>query len=160
MDQNLTQSQNTELSQMSPRKQWRHLVLTEVVRIDPTIEGVDRLLLDAVEERCGHHDAEAGAREILKPEHGWALQRAIQRAIPWENLIATDQDGNSGTLGSIMADDKPLTATVRDGRITEWLNMFLSAPGETPDWDTPHANVDWTGFTEALSALEARAALR
>jgi hypothetical protein len=39
---------------------------------------------------------------------------------------------------------------VLDGRIDTWHQCFIAAPGEDPDWDTPHRQVDWSGFTETL----------
>jgi len=42
------------------------------------------------------------------------------------------------------------SATIVDGKITEWPDYFLSFEDEEPDWDTPRSEVDWAGFEEEL----------
>jgi hypothetical protein len=76
--------------------------------------------------------------------------------INWTELVVTDSEGGcNDTLGDIVRaspanlDD----ATIEDGRISEWPGFFLSAPGEDPNWDTPRAEVDWTGFVDTLNAV-------
>lgn len=70
----------------------------------------------------------------------------------WRELIVTDVEGNTDTLGALVDRNDSLLnhATITDGRITEADGAFLSAPGEDADWDTPRVEVDWTGFVEAL----------
>lgn len=67
----------------------------------------------------------------------------------WTALLVTDSEGDSrGTLGELVKSNPEQlgTADILAGQIIEWPQFFLSAPGEEPDWDTPHAAVDWTGF--------------
>jgi hypothetical protein len=71
----------------------------------------------------------------------------------WRDLTITVGEGETGNLGEI-ADNYPETldgATIVNGAIDTWTGHFLSAPGETPDWDTPRGAVDWTGFEDALA---------
>lgn len=73
----------------------------------------------------------------------------------WRKLIVTDSDGEEwGELGELV-DNAPAnldSARIVDGAIESWDGFFLSAPGEDPDYDTPRAEVDWTGFEEAIVA--------
>lgn len=70
------------------------------------------------------------------------------KMVRWNELIVTNEDGHAATLGELVeAQDAGLAlATIRDGQIAEWPGYYLSAPGEEPDWNTPHGAVDWTGF--------------
>lgn len=76
------------------------------------------------------------------------------KRIHWSELVVTDSEGNCNTtLGFIVRSQAGNLggATIEDGRITEWPDFYLSAPGEEPEWDTPRCDVDWTGFTGALN---------
>jgi hypothetical protein len=69
----------------------------------------------------------------------------------WKNIVVTNEDGKSiGTLETIKDDMPHLleTATIVDGLIESWPGFYISAPGETPDWDTPKCPVDWRGFAD------------
>jgi hypothetical protein len=78
--------------------------------------------------------------------------------ISYTELIVTDAEGCcAGTLGDIV-ENAPAnldTATVRNGKITEWPQFFLSAEGEEAGWDTPRVAVDWTGFVGRLASASA-----
>lgn len=82
------------------------------------------------------------------------MERNRQTAIPWRELLVTDDDGHTcGTLCDMveLAPANLDTATLADnGAIIEWPQWFISAPGEDPDSDTPHRQVDWNGFSDAL----------
>lgn len=69
----------------------------------------------------------------------------------WNELIVTDAEGDQTTLRDIVSNCPANldNAVIRDGRIQEWEGFFLSAPGEEPNWNTPLADVDWSGFSEA-----------
>lgn len=66
----------------------------------------------------------------------------------WNELIVTDRDGNNlGSLGEIVTNSpQMLKHATFDGSALTWPDYFLSVDGEEPDWDTPRAPVDWTGF--------------
>lgn len=68
----------------------------------------------------------------------------------WTELVVTDADGNTGTLGEMVeSQDAGLNTAVVDterGGIREWDGYYLSAPGEEPDSNTPRGDVDWSGF--------------
>jgi len=49
--------------------------------------------------------------------------------------------------------DSQLLTDSSDGSVESWAGYFVAAPGEEPGWDTPRCNVDWNGFTEAVSAV-------
>ena len=72
--------------------------------------------------------------------------------ISWRELIVSDADGYQDSLGRMVstAPENLDTATITDGQITEWPQMFIAAPGEDASWDTPRGEVDWTGFADAL----------
>lgn len=73
--------------------------------------------------------------------------------ISWTDLRVYDVEGDDiGSLGQIVERAPELLATARtaEGRIAEWGQHFIAAPGEEPDWDTPAGGVDWTGFVAAL----------
>jgi hypothetical protein len=76
-------------------------------------------------------------------------------AINWRELEVHDTDGFIGHLGGLV-DDAPANLDncelAGDGSIAEWLDHFVAAPGEDPNWDTPRGPVDWTGFAGALKA--------
>ena len=76
-------------------------------------------------------------------------QTIMPKATKWTDLVVTDIDGDSsGTLGEMLNDEPEQleTATIINGQIDSWPDYFLSLPDEKPDWDTPHGEVDWTGF--------------
>lgn len=68
----------------------------------------------------------------------------------WSQLVVTDTEGEQGTLGDLVTNSPELLrhAIISGGRIVEWQDHFLSAPGEDPDWDTPRCEVEWAGFEE------------
>jgi hypothetical protein len=77
-------------------------------------------------------------------------------ATNWKDLAVTDGDGeNWGTLGELV-DNAPANldnaVIAADGSIESWPQMYIAAPDEEADWDTPRGPVDWTGFAEALKA--------
>lgn len=74
----------------------------------------------------------------------------------WRELIITGDDGQEWGLLGAMVRDAPANlnnATIENGRITEWPQFMLAAPGEEPNWDTPRGTVDWDGFTTALAEV-------
>ena len=88
---------------------------------------------------------------MIEASHEEAREAA---GTPWRELEVTNCDnervGNlSGFIGTGFRVD---FIVVRDGKIAEWPDFFIAAPGEEPDWDTPRGAVDWTGFVEALEA--------
>ena len=72
----------------------------------------------------------------------------------WTNLRVTDSDGDDiGALGDCINDGTVSTEYIMlrdDGSLDSWPDYFISAPGEEPEWDTPHVPVDWTGFANAV----------
>jgi hypothetical protein len=74
--------------------------------------------------------------------------------INWRELIVTDTEAFVvGTLGEVV-DLMPANLdniVIENGRISEWQDYFISAPGEDCDHDTPAGPVDWTGFEHALA---------
>jgi hypothetical protein len=80
-------------------------------------------------------------------------------AIKWTELKITDANGDTQavSLGNLVetAPENLDSATIANGRIAEWPQFFISAPGENPDWDTPREEVDWGGFPEALRIARA-----
>lgn len=78
----------------------------------------------------------------------------------WTQLVVTDSDGSMvGTLGGIIADPDRRhmvhTAYFDHDDSFCWPGYFISAAGETPDWDTPYGEVDWSGFTISSAPLVA-----
>ena len=75
--------------------------------------------------------------------------------INWKNLIVSDGDAETGTeLGRLVeVDDSSLLHVTLDdkGAIKSWPQLFVSAPGEDPNENTPNVPVDWTGFAEAVN---------
>lgn len=72
----------------------------------------------------------------------------------WRELVVSDSDGAWGPLGELV-ENAPANlddATIEHGMIVYWPGMFLAAPGEDPDWDTPRGEVDWAGFEDKLRA--------
>jgi hypothetical protein len=65
---------------------------------------------------------------------------------------AVTADSYSESLGHIVEHSPTYldTATITGGEIAEWPQVFIAEPGEDPDYDTPHMNVDWIGFQDAL----------
>ncbi len=80
----------------------------------------------------------------------------------WRDLMVTDHEEATptGRLGDIVneAELSGLKNIVvgDEGELGEWQDYFISAPGETPDWDTPRAEVCWDGFEQAYSACMTR----
>lgn len=75
--------------------------------------------------------------------------------INWKDLIVTDAEGGTvGTLGEEVeaAGNSLRNIWFEDGKLVEWPQFFVSAPGEEPGPDSPREAVDWTGFSEALAA--------
>jgi hypothetical protein len=80
------------------------------------------------------------------------------KTINWRNLIVSEGNADMGrTLGDMLTEyaagdndclDRVKLAT--DGSIDSWEQLFISAPGEDPEWDTPRVPVDWDGFESAL----------
>ena len=72
----------------------------------------------------------------------------------WQDLRVWNGGDGMGPLGE-MVRDAPANldhATISEtGEITEWMQYYIAAPGEEPDWDTPRGEVDWTGFYEAVA---------
>jgi hypothetical protein len=73
----------------------------------------------------------------------------------WQDLRVTDNQGVTAaeSLGWFV-ENAPANldnAVIEHGKISEWPDYLLSAEGEDPDWDTPHGEVDWTGFEDALN---------
>ncbi len=71
----------------------------------------------------------------------------------WRDLVVTNVEGDQTTLGQMvdMQDDGlSHIESLRNGGIDVWYQYFISAPGEEPSDDTPHCDVDWTGFEDAL----------
>ncbi len=96
-------------------------------------------------------DPTEGARE------GLTVAEAEEIAsIDWRDLIVTDEDGRSATLGEVVALKDAALECIEiseTGGIDQWPGRFVSAPGETPDWDTPRdVDVDWRGFRAAVEA--------
>ena len=46
-----------------------------------------------------------------------------------------------------------LSIMVKDGKIADWPQYHIFAPGEKPEDNTPQVLVDWTGFEEAIDAV-------
>lgn len=80
------------------------------------------------------------------------LQKKKKHLINWKDLIVTDLDGYQYRLDRLIEfHDFSLTKIeLKDGKISSWSQYLISAPEETPNWDTPKVEVDWTGFKEAL----------
>lgn len=81
--------------------------------------------------------------------------------VSWKNLMVTDAEGDDwGTLGDMVRSAPANLDGAQigeDGGIDSWPGFFLSAEGETADWDTPRAEVDWTGFAEIIGEARAEA---
>jgi hypothetical protein len=78
----------------------------------------------------------------------------------WRELIVSDNEGKTGDTLGFFVDNAPANldnAVIENGRIVEWTGFFLSAPDETPDWDTPKVDVDWSGFEDTLNSVRGRA---
>ncbi len=75
--------------------------------------------------------------------------------INWRELEVHEVDGYLGHLGELV-DDAPANLDTcelaDDGSIDTWPQHMVAAPGEEPEWDTPHGRVDWAGFATALAA--------
>lgn len=79
----------------------------------------------------------------------------------WRELVVTDgnwPDDTPDTLDNVVANNVHYLrrATIRDGRIDDWQGYYISAPDETPDWDTPKCEVDWAGFEDAVRIARQR----
>ena len=72
----------------------------------------------------------------------------------WRELRITCGQDDIGSLGELV--DKNYDGLDKIDEITTagaigcWEQHFISAPGETPDWDTPHDMVNWAGFSASL----------
>lgn len=79
----------------------------------------------------------------------------------WRQLTATYTGGESCNLGDLLeaagCGRDTIGGIVLDdtGKIIEWQEVFVSADGEEPDWDTPRCPVDWTGLVEAVANARA-----
>lgn len=70
----------------------------------------------------------------------------------WRKLEVYE-DGYLGRLGELVEDAPANLDTceiAEDGSIGAWPQHMVAAAGEEPDWDTPRATIDWTGFRQAL----------
>jgi hypothetical protein len=80
-------------------------------------------------------------------------------ATRWQDLIVTNEGDEMGPLGQMLEIEPANLDGAKlgdDGSIREWMQYYIAAPGEQPDWDTPRGEVDWTGFAEALAAVRGR----
>ncbi len=78
--------------------------------------------------------------------------------ISWRDLCVTDADGFACERLGVLVDRTPdylEGAVIREGRIAEWSGFLVYTEGEKPDWDTPRAPVNWTGFEACLTAARA-----
>ena len=74
----------------------------------------------------------------------------MARKTKWQELLVTDRDGDPvGALGDVVSNCPANldSATLAEGRITEWPDYFIAAPGA----------VDWTGFEPALNRVRGAA---
>lgn len=64
-----------------------------------------------------------------------------------------------GTLADVLATSPDLMSSlvISGGRIAEWPQVLVAAPGEDPDWDTPRVDVEWSGFVDAVRDAARRA---
>jgi len=73
--------------------------------------------------------------------------------INWRELRVSGQD-DIGSLGELVdssyAGLSGIDGVTAAGAISGWHQHFISAPGENPDWDTPHDMVNWAGFSASL----------
>ena len=80
----------------------------------------------------------------------------------WRDLNATNGPGSTVKLGEYLdaaarGECEIGDITLNDyGSIIEWAGVMISADGEDPDWNTPRATVDWTGFVDAVNAVRNR----
>jgi hypothetical protein len=86
------------------------------------------------------------------------IERRRVTMVKWTELQVSDSDDKWGSLGELVnkAPANLDNADIIDGRIDSWPGMFIAAPGEEPDYDTPTVPVDWTGFQAALDAVRGR----
>ena len=78
------------------------------------------------------------------------------QTINWRELIVSTGDAVEGTELGIVTDTDDsslLSAQVENGRIVSWPQLYISAPGEDPDWNTPNVPIDWTGFDQAVQTV-------
>jgi len=84
--------------------------------------------------------------------------------ITWRDLQVWNEGELQGTLGEYLDEPAahPEIAHIErsaDGS-PEWIQHYVTVPGEEPDWDTPHADVDWVPFwaayDEAMASLLGR----
>ena len=78
------------------------------------------------------------------------------QTIHWRKLIVSTGNAAEGTELGIVTDTDDsslLYVQVENGRIVSWPHLFISAPGEDPDWNTPSVPVDWTGFGQAVQTV-------
>ena len=82
------------------------------------------------------------------------------KQIFWRDLVVTpsdEEDSLPSTLGELVDEDASCLKYIdclSDGAIVSWQGFFISDGEEEPDWDTPGAEVDWTGFEEAFRQRE------
>lgn len=77
--------------------------------------------------------------------------------ISWQALRVWNEGEEMGSLGEMVELDPANLdgAVIENGRIAEWQDYFIAAPGEDFDHDTPRGAVDWSGFEDALQAKRA-----
>ena len=79
-------------------------------------------------------------------------------ATRWQDLTAWGQeDERLGLLSDLLEARHDMLRHIETppGSDPVWQNMYLNltADDEEPSWDTPHGEVDWTGFADALNEV-------
>jgi len=90
-------------------------------------------------------------------------RRRAESGIHWSELEVYDDESNYiGTLGDLVenAPENLDNVVIENGKISEWSDYFIAAPGENPDWDTPKGPVDWTSFENRLRSYPGKGSRR
>ena len=72
--------------------------------------------------------------------------------IHWSDLMIS-VGGNCDRLTTALEGENQLVEHLElnpNESIKSWPGAFVHALGEEPSWDTPSADVDWSGFREAV----------
>jgi len=78
--------------------------------------------------------------------------------VKWTEIRVIDNDGmDQGTLEEFLGCPENRlaleTATISEDGIESWPDFWLCEADEDPDHDTPHCDVDWSGFLDFLARV-------
>jgi hypothetical protein len=76
--------------------------------------------------------------------------------IKWTEIRVIDSDGtDQGALKEFLGCPENRlaleTATISEDGIESWPDFWLCKANEKPDQDTPHCDIDWSGFLDFLA---------